>query len=68
MDAQNVRTSIGKARILVPRLELENSASVKQAIQSLVLKCQNFPKKNKDSGAQAGVRKFSFCETELTKA
>ena len=31
MDGQNVRNSLGKARILVPKLELENSSSVKRS-------------------------------------
>ena len=31
MDGKNVKNSLGKARILVRRLELENSASVKRS-------------------------------------
>ncbi len=74
MDGQTVRNSLGKAKILVPRLELENSGSVKRSHpKSRVYppygwpKCKEFLGKSNDSGAQAGVRKFRFCETESSK-
>ena len=65
----NTRESQRECEFWVPTLQYrsDNADSIPVPYKTPA-KCQEFFRKSKDSGAQAGVRKFSFCETEPSKA
>ena len=75
IDGQNVRNSIGKAKILVPRLELENSASVKRSYPKPRVYPPTDGQNVRNSKGKARIlvprlelENFRFSETVVSKA